>query len=87
VRGAASLLADALATARRAGTRFSVTARQTATVTRAITTIPKQAWVAIRYPNAIWDHEQQRWISDAEVAQTTLTAFTVAATRSTSPPG
>jgi hypothetical protein len=102
VRGAASLLADALATARRsgatgllivradsayychdiiatarrAGARFSVTARQTATVTRAITTIPEQAWVPIRYPNAIFDDHEQRWISDAEVAEIGFTAFT-----------
>jgi hypothetical protein len=102
VRGAASLLADALATARRcgatgllivradsayychdiiatarrAGARFSVTARLTATVTRAITTIPDQAWVPIRYPNAIWDDHEQCWVSDAEVAETGFTAFT-----------
>jgi hypothetical protein len=102
VRGAASLLADALATARRAdatrlvivradsayychdivatarrtGARFSVTARHTTTVTRAITTIAEQDWVAIRYPNAIFDHDEQRWISDAEVAEIGFTAFT-----------
>jgi hypothetical protein len=101
VRGAAKLLADALATARRAGAtglvivradsafysydiinacrragaRFSVTARHTPTVTRAITTIPDTAWAPIRYPNAIWDDEQ-RWISDAEVAEIEFTAFT-----------
>jgi Transposase DDE domain group 1 len=102
VRGAAKLLADALATARRAGAvglvivradsafysydiinacrragaRFSITARHTPTVTRAITTIPDTAWVPIRYPNAIWDDEEQRWVSDAEVAEIEFTAFT-----------
>jgi hypothetical protein len=102
VRGAAKLLTDALATARRAGAtglvivradsafygydiiaacrragaRFSVTARHTPTVTRAITTIPDTAWVPIRYPNAIWDDEEQRWVSDAEVAEIEFTAFT-----------
>jgi Transposase DDE domain group 1 len=102
VRGAAKLLADALATARRAGAtglvivradsayychdiiaaarragaRFSVTARHTPAVTRAITTIAEHAWVPIHYPNAIWDDHEQRWISDAEVAETTFTAFT-----------
>jgi hypothetical protein len=102
VRGAAKLLTDALATARRAGAtglvivradsafygydiinacrrakaRFSITARHTPTVTRAITTIPEQAWVPIRYPNAIWDDDEQRWISDAEVAEIEFTAFT-----------
>jgi hypothetical protein len=76
VRGAASLLADALATARRAGARFWVTARQTATVTRAISTIAEQAWVPIATPNAIWDDHEQRWVSDAEVAEIGFTAFT-----------
>jgi hypothetical protein len=30
----------------------------------------------IRYPNAIWEEAEQRWISDAEVAQIAFTAFT-----------
>ena len=30
----------------------------------------------ITYPDAIFDEEQQRWISDAEVAEVTYTAFT-----------
>ncbi|HTK62999.1 MAG TPA: IS1380 family transposase [Pseudonocardia sp.] len=102
VRGAAKLLADALATAaragatglvivradsafysysivaaaRRAGARFSVTARLTPTVTSAITTIGDDAWTPIRYPNAIWDDDEQRLVSDAEVAETEFTAFT-----------
>ncbi len=85
VRGAAKLLADTLATARRAGAcglvlvradsafygydiintcrragaRFSITARQTPAVSRAIAAIA-----------------EQRWISDAEVAEITFTAFT-----------
>jgi hypothetical protein len=67
---------DIVAAARRAGARFSVTARLTPSVTKAITSIDEQSWVPIRYPNAIYDEEQQRWISDAEVAETVLTAFT-----------
>lgn len=43
---------------------------------RAITSIDEQAWVAIRYPHAIYDEDEQRWISDAEVAGVALTAFT-----------
>ena len=43
---------------------------------KAITSIDEQAWVAIRYPNAIYDEDEQRWVSDAEVAETALTAFT-----------
>jgi Transposase DDE domain group 1 len=65
-----------IAAARRAGARFSVTARLTPAVTSAITTIPDDAWAPIHYPNAIWDDEQQRLISDAEVAEIGFTAFT-----------
>jgi len=65
-----------IAAARRGGARFSVTARMDPAVTRAITTISDDAWVTIKYPNAIWDDEQQRWISDAAVAEVPFTAFT-----------
>ena len=101
-RGAARLVADAVRTARRAGTsgtlimradaayynhnvvaaarragaHFSITARMTPAVTSAIATIDEKAWAPIRYPNAVWDDEEQRWISDAEVAEVPLTAFT-----------
>lgn len=61
---------------RRAGARFSATARLTKTVAKAITSIDDAAWTAIRYPNAIYDDDEQRWISDAEVAEVTFTAFT-----------
>ncbi len=65
-----------VAAAGRAGARFSITARMTPTVAAAIAAIPTDAWTPIRYPNAIWDDAEQRLISDAEVAQTTHTAFT-----------
>ena len=67
---------DVIAAARRAGARFSVTARMTATVTAAIGSIPAQEWTTIRYPQAIWDEQEQRWISDAEIAEVPFTAFT-----------
>jgi hypothetical protein len=67
---------DVINTCRRAGARFSITARLTATVTRAITSIDEAAWTPIRYPNAIYDEDEQRWISDAEVAEIRFTAFT-----------
>jgi len=44
-------------------------------IRRTIATIPDQAWVGIRYPQAIWDDDEQRWISDAEVAAVDYTAF------------
>jgi Transposase DDE domain group 1 len=67
---------DIINTCRRGGARFSVTARLTPTVVTAITSIDEQAWTPIRYPNAIFDNDEQRWVSDAEVAETVLTAFT-----------
>ena len=67
---------DVVAAARRAGARFSVTARMDPAVTAAISRIPEQDWVSIRYPEAIWDEAEQRWVSDAQVAQSTYTAFT-----------
>lgn len=63
-------------TAIRKKTWFSVTARMTKTVTAAITSIDEDAWVAIKYPHAIWEEAEQRWISDAEVAEVPFTAFT-----------
>ena len=67
---------DIVAACRRAGARFSVTARLTPTVIKAITSIDEQAWTPIRYPNAIYDEDEQRWVSDAEVAEIGFTAFT-----------
>ena len=55
---------------------FSVTARMTKTVTTAIAGIDDDAWVAIKYPKAVWDEAEQRWVSDAEVAEVPFTAFT-----------
>ncbi len=42
----------------------------------AIATIDDTAWTPIQYPNAIWEETEQRWISDAEVAEIDYTAFT-----------
>lgn len=55
---------------------FSVTARMTKTVTAAIASIDEDAWVAIKYPHAIWEEAEQRWVSDAEVAEVPFVAFT-----------
>jgi hypothetical protein len=55
---------------------FSVTARMTPSVTAAITGIGVDAWQAIEYPNAIYDEVEQRWVSDAEVAEVPFVAFT-----------
>jgi hypothetical protein len=60
----------------RAGARFSITARLNASVRAAIATIPDQGWTPIHYPNAVWDEQAGGWVSDAEVAETSYTAFT-----------
>src|SRR5450830_1305105 len=67
---------DVIAAARTGGARFSLTARMDPAVTRAITQIPNDAWVGIKYPHAIYDQDEHRWISDAEVAEIAFTAFT-----------
>jgi hypothetical protein len=67
---------DVLAAAGRGGARFSVTARMNPAVVAAISRIPADAWTAIRYPHAVWEEAEQRWISDAEVAEIPFTAFT-----------
>ncbi len=56
--------------------QFSITARMDRAVLKAISQIPEDSWVHIAYPEAIFDVEQQRWISDAQVAETGYTAFT-----------
>ena len=68
--------AAVIAAVRRNGARFSVTAPVTAAIRAAIAAIPEDAWMPIRYPQAIWDDQLGCWVSDAEVAETTYTAFT-----------
>jgi hypothetical protein len=55
---------------------FSVTTRMNPQVKAAIAGIAPRAWRSIEYPNAIWEETEQRWISDAEVAEIPFTAFT-----------
>jgi hypothetical protein len=68
--------ADVIAAARRGGARFSVTVRKDSAINRAIAAIPADAWVTIRYPNAVFDEQLQQWVSDAQVAEVEFTAFT-----------
>jgi len=100
-RGAASMVAEAIGTAkacgagglvvvrmdsafyakkviwacRRNGARFSVTTGIDAKIRAACEGIAADRWVDIRYPQAIWDEDEQRWISDAQIAETVYTAF------------
>lgn len=63
-----------VAACRRAGARFSVVLTKNPAVTRAINTIPDDAWTPVRYPGAVVDPETGEWISNAEVAE--IPAFT-----------
>ena len=65
-----------VATAIRHDAWFSVTARMNPQVKAAITGIDQDAWTPIKYPNAVWEDAEQRWVSDAEVAEVPFTAFT-----------
>lgn len=64
-----------IAACRRARVRFSVTVRIDAKVRRAIATIADDAWVEIQYPQPVWDDEQQRFVSRAQIAEVAYTAF------------
>jgi hypothetical protein len=63
-------------TAIRAKSWFSVTARMDPKVKAAIASIDEDTWQPIKYPNAIFDEAEQRWVSDAEVAEVPFVAFT-----------
>ena len=95
VRGAGSLVVEAINTAREAGVTgdivvradsafyagwflvacarhgayFSVTARMSPKLGRAIAGIDETSWVPIAYPNAVFDEQAGQWISDAEIAE------------------
>jgi hypothetical protein len=55
---------------------FSVTVPLDRKVRAAIASIPEPAWTPITYPRAVWDEDQGRLISDAQVAEVLYTAFT-----------
>jgi Transposase DDE domain group 1 len=61
---------------RRAGAQFSLVWTKNTKVRAAINTIAEDAWTPVRYPGAVQDPDTGAWISDAEVAETTYTAFT-----------
>jgi hypothetical protein len=60
---------------RDAGARFSVTIPMRKKVLAAIAAIPGDAWVPVKYKQAIWDSQLRAWISGAEIAETRYTAF------------
>ena len=67
---------DVIAAAHRAMVRFTVTAGTDPAVTATIGRIKQRDWTPITYPNAVWDDDEQRQISDAEIAEIDYLAFT-----------
>jgi hypothetical protein len=59
----------------RAGVRFSITARVDSSVHKAIAAISDDAWVDITYAQPVWDEHERRFITSAQVAETSYTAF------------
>jgi len=64
-----------VAAARAAGADVSVTVRLDPAVKRAISSIPAAAWTPIEYTDAIYDETTGTWVSRAEVAEISFTAF------------
>ena len=60
---------------RAAGALFSITVGNTKRIRAAISRIPETAWTPIKYRDAVWDADEQRWISEAEIAEVEYTAF------------
>ncbi len=59
----------------RGGAKVSVTTKMSSTVKAAIASLGEEAWIKIKYTNAILDPDTKQWISRAEVAETPFTAF------------
>lgn len=57
------------------GAQVSVTVRLDPRVKAAISSIGADAWTRIEYPHPVWDEAGQQWVSRAEVAETSYTAF------------
>jgi hypothetical protein len=66
---------DVVAACVKAKAQFSVALTKNRAVTRAIASIPEDAWRPVHYPGAVLDPDTGELISDAEVAETTFTAF------------
>jgi Transposase DDE domain group 1 len=67
--------AAVLGAVRAGGAHFSVTAPMHAKIRAVIAGISDGAWTPVTYPRAVWDEDQNRLISDAEIAEVPYTAF------------
>ncbi len=59
----------------RAGAQFSLVMIRNTAIRAAIAAIAEDAWTPVKYPGAVRDPDTGEWISDAEVAEITYTAF------------
>jgi len=59
----------------RGNAEFSLVMTKNRAIQRAIAAIPDTAWTPVRYPGAVQDPDTGAWMSDAEVAEVTYTAF------------
>lgn len=59
-----------------ASVQFSITVANTEAVRASIEKIPEDAWMPIKYRNAVWDAAEERWVSEAEIAEIGHAAFT-----------
>lgn len=59
----------------RADAQFSVVMIRNAAIRHAIAAIAEDTWTPVRYPGAVRDPDTGEWISDAEVAEISYTAF------------
>ena len=64
-----------IAAAVRAGADVSITVRLDSTVKDTIAAIGEDAWTSIEYTDAVYDEQNQTWVSRAEVAEIGFTAF------------
>ena len=58
------------------GVHFSITVANTEQTRASIQKIPEAAWMPIKYRNAVWDDDERRWVSEAEIAEIPQDAFT-----------
>jgi hypothetical protein len=67
--------AAVLGAIRAGGACFSVTAPMHRKIRAVIASVSEDAWTPVTYPRAVWDEDQGRLISDAQVAEVPYTAF------------
>jgi hypothetical protein len=76
VRAASAFFsAKVIKAVRAGGAQFSITVGNTTRIRSAISQIPESAWTPIKYRDAVWDEDEHRWVSEAEIAEIRYTAF------------